>query len=261
MARLDYDRLAERYHSGRGVPLERLNEWRQVVGPHVAAVHDGAPLLDLGAGTGIWTTAFCTWFEVPVVAVEPSAGMRKVARDNGVPDRAGLVAGRAEAIPLGRSTVGAVWMSTVVHHVEDLVACTRELSRVLVPDGRVLLRNSFPGRHDEIMLFHYFPAAGRVANSFPTVEALRDLFAGIAFEERELVRVREQGFDSLPEFRDWVVHMRSTDSALAPLADAEFNVGVDTIDADIAGGGVPISLGLDLLVFARACADPDDRLG
>lgn len=251
MARLDYDHVADRYHEGRGVPLEQLNEWRSAIGPHVTDGGDGAPILDLGAGTGIWTTAFRRWFGSPVVAVEPSVGMRQVAHGNGVPDRAWLVAGRAEAIPLGSSTVGTIWMSTVIHHVEDLDACATELSRVLRADGRVLLRSSFPGRHDEIMLFHYFPAAKRVAQSFPTVEALTELFARVSFELRELQRVREPAPGSLRDFRKLVEHMRWTDSTLAPLSDLEFDAGLAAIDADVADGVTPIPTGLDLLVFAR----------
>jgi ubiquinone/menaquinone biosynthesis C-methylase UbiE len=251
MARLDYDQVADSYHAGRGVPLEHLVGWRSAVGTHVDDGAGRAPLLDLGAGTGIWTAAFRHWFEVPVVAVEPSAGMRQVARDNGVPDGAWLVAGRAEAIPLDSSTVGTVWMSTVVHHVEDLGECARELARVLRADGRILIRSSFPGRHDEIMLFHYFPAAKRVAESFPTVEDLRQLFAQVSFELRELQRVREPAPGSLQDLRELVVHMRSTDSALAPLTDAEFDAGLAAIDADVAREVAPAPLGLDLLVFAR----------
>ena len=251
MARLDYDQVADRYHAGRGVPLDHLDGWRSAIGPHVDDGAGAAPLLDLGAGTGIWTVAFRQWFEAPVVAVEPSHGMRQVARDNGVPDGAWLVAGRAEAIPLDSSTVGTVWMSTVVHHVEDLGECAHELARVLRADGRVLIRNSFPGRHDEIMLFHYFPAAKRVAESFPTVEDLRQLFARVSFELRELQRVREPPPRSLLDLRRLVVDMRSTDSALAPLTDAEFDAGLAALDADVPREVTPIPLGLDLLVFAR----------
>jgi ubiquinone/menaquinone biosynthesis C-methylase UbiE len=251
MARLDYDQVADRYHQGRGVPLDQLNEWQSAIGPHIVERADSAPILDLGAGTGIWTTAFGRWFGLPVVAVEPSGGMRQVAHDNGVPDRTWLVAGRAEAIPLGSSTVGTIWMSTVIHHVEDLDQCVMELSRVLRADGRVLIRSSFPGRHDEIMLFHYFPAAKRVAESFPTVEDLIELFAGVSFELQELQRVREPPPGSLQDFRGLVEHMRRTDSTLAPLSDLEFDAGLAAIDADVADGVATIPLGLDLLVFAR----------
>ena len=248
MARIDYDRIAERYHAGRAVTLDRLDGWRQATEPYVRG-HD-LPLLDLGAGTGIWVTALCSWFAIPVVAVEPSAGMRAVAVGNGLPRGAVLVAGRAEAIPLRPATVSAVWISTVIHHVRDLAACRDELDRVLETGGAVLIRNSFPGRHEEIALFQYFGAAKRVAETFPTVDELTQLFAG-QFQRRALIRVREPGPPSMRAFRDRVVATRSSDSALAPLSDEEFEVGLAAIDADIERKASPGPMGVDLLVFTK----------
>jgi hypothetical protein len=34
-------------------------------------------VLDLGAGTGLFAAAIASWFDAEVVAVEPSAGMRR----------------------------------------------------------------------------------------------------------------------------------------------------------------------------------------
>ena len=248
MARIDYDHVADRYHTGRAVALDRLDEWRKAIQPYVAG--RDLPVLDLGAGTGIWTTALDSWFALPVVAVEPSAGMRAVAVRHGLPRRAALIGGRAEALPLRSSSISAAWISTVIHHVEDVSACARELNRTLVPGGAVLIRNSFPGRHEEIALFGYFPAAKRVAETFPTVDELTRLFAEL-FERRALLRVREPGSSSMQAFRDLVVDMRQGDSALAPLTDGEFEAGLAAIDADIDRGASPAPTGLDLLVFTK----------
>ena len=56
MARVNYDIEAERYQSGRNVPLERLTGWREPVGKYLADAR--LPILDLGAGTGIWMRKF-----------------------------------------------------------------------------------------------------------------------------------------------------------------------------------------------------------
>ena len=170
VARVDYDREAERYHAGRGVPLDHLVAWRPVIEPYVENVR--GPVVDIGAGTGIWMRAFAPWFSLPVIGVEPSLGMRMRAREIGLPAGSSMTGGRAEAIPLCRGSVTTAWMSTVVHHLTDLDATAGELARVMRPGGAFLIRNSFPGRHDEIMLFSYFPAAKRVAETFPTLEHL-----------------------------------------------------------------------------------------
>jgi SAM-dependent methyltransferase len=248
MARVDYDIEAERYQAGRNVPLEHLAGWRDPLGKYLAV--GSTPVLDLGAGTGIWMNALSTWFDKPVIGVEPSAGMRDMAVVNQEVARKWMVAGRDDAIPLASGTCGAAWLSTVVHHLKDLRSTANELRRVLVPGGPVLFRNSFPHRHDEVMLFRFFEAAERVGNTFPTIEKVTGEFATAGFEMIELVRVRERSWPSLERFRDWATLMRHTDSALAPLSDDEFAQGLAAVDLAIARGMVPTPLGLDLLVLA-----------
>jgi ubiquinone/menaquinone biosynthesis C-methylase UbiE len=46
----------------------------------------GTRLLDLGSGTGMWASAFTDWYDIEVVAVEPSQAMR--ARSSVTPERA-----------------------------------------------------------------------------------------------------------------------------------------------------------------------------
>ncbi len=247
---VDYDRQAAQYQAGRGAPPAHFEGWRVAVAPHVGQA--GGPVLDLGAGTGIWTRAFATWFGLPVVAVEPSAGMRREWVAAGVPAGTSLVGGRAQRLPLAGGSVGVAWLSTVVHHLGDLDAAAGELARVLRPGGVVLVRNSFPHRHDEIMLFSYFAAARRVAERFPTVAQVGGAFAQAGFSVAPPVRVREPAPPSLAAFREWAVAMRRADSALVPLTDEEFAEGLRAVDADVARGVPPRPLGLDLLVMVLA---------
>ena len=51
----------------------------------------------------------------------------------------------------------------------------------------MLFRNSFPPRHDEIMLFRFFDGARRVADTWPTVEKVIEEFSTAGFEMIELV--------------------------------------------------------------------------
>jgi ubiquinone/menaquinone biosynthesis C-methylase UbiE len=59
-----------------------------------------------------------------------------------------VVAGAAESIPLCADAVAALWMSQVVHHIEDLENAAFELNRVLRPGGRLRIRGAF-GHNDE----------------------------------------------------------------------------------------------------------------
>lgn len=229
------------------MPLDELEPWRPFLG-EVLLPRD-EPILDVGAGTGLWTRAFVTWFDAKVIALEPSSGMRAVGAQIGLPPRARYVAASAEHLPVGRGVLRAAWLSTVLHHLTDLSACASELRRTLVEGASVMIRNSFPGRLEEVELFRHFPAAAAVATHWPTLEEVAGTFAAAGFTQRRLVMVREDRWRDLEKVRAFAVAMRNTDSALAPISDAEFAEGLRNIDRAITRGERPRPTGTDLLVL------------
>ena len=229
------------------MPLGQLEPWRPLLR---AILPSGAePLVDIGAGTGLWTRAFVTWFDADVIALEPSSGMREVGSQIGLPTRACYVAAGAEHLPFGRAAFRAAWLSTVVHHLNDLSACATELRRALAEGGSVIIRNSFPGRLEEVELFRHFPAAAAVAAGWPTLERVVATFAEAGFTRNRVVRVREEGWRNLEGVRDFAVTMRNTDSALAPISDVEFADGLRNLERAIARGEQPGPTGTDLVVL------------
>jgi ubiquinone/menaquinone biosynthesis C-methylase UbiE len=247
MARVDYDAEAERYQAGRQLSPDALSGWRDAISRFGPA--SSRPILDVGAGTGIWMRAFAQWFTFPVIGVEPSSGMRRTAIAQGPGPRTWLLAGRAEAIPLGPGTCSMAWLSTVIHHLDDRRSCASELRRVLEAGAPVMIRNSFPSRYEEIPLFRFFEAARRQANTWPRVEQIAEEFAAGGFHMIDLLRVREPPPRSLRATREWATRMRRTDSALAPLSDDEFAEGIARIDLAIADGEDPMPMGVDLMVL------------
>lgn len=233
---IEYDRAtAEDYRTAREVSLEGLREWRSVLTPFL---RPGVRVVDLGAGTGLFTRAFREWFDVEVVAVEPSADMRAVS---GVP----MLEGDGARIPVPDASVDVVWMSTVVHHIPDLAAAGRELRRVLRPGGRVLIRGVFPGRTDRLGVLRYFPEAERGLARFPSVEQVVD---GLGFSVVSLEPVAQQTASSLREKADLV--RRDADTLLRSLTDEEFASGMARMrrDAEVVSG--PVIDYLDFLVLA-----------
>jgi SAM-dependent methyltransferase len=177
MARVDYDRMAPAYVTGRALPPEGMAPWRDAIRPWLPRdLGDRSPVLDLGAGTGQFAAVIAGWFGVEVVAVEPSGGMRAQAARAFPHGGVRWVAGLAERLPLGDRTCAWAWVSTVVHHLDDLEAAAAELRRVLRPAAPVLVRQAFPGRMDEISLYRrFFPAAGASlveGGGLPSVERL-----------------------------------------------------------------------------------------
>jgi ubiquinone/menaquinone biosynthesis C-methylase UbiE len=249
MARVDYDRMAGVYDQGRALSVGGLEGWRAALAAWLPPP-TGLPVLDLGAGTGLFATAIASWFDVGVVAVEPSAGMRRQARLARAHPRVAWVGGQAERLPFRDGCCGGAWLSTVIHHLGDLPGCARELRRVLPAGSPVLIRSSFPGRHGGITVFRFFPGAGRIADTFPTVEATVAAFEAAGFAFQALQPVAQV---SAPSLRAAVKRARlRADSTLAPLPDDEFAEGLAALERAAAAETTPTPVvdHLDLLVLS-----------
>jgi ubiquinone/menaquinone biosynthesis C-methylase UbiE len=247
MARINYEAVARDYEAARALPLDAMSAWRDAVTPHVG---EHARILDLGAGTGVFADAFARWFGASVVAVEPASAMLAEALRLRPHPRVAYVGGTATAIPVADASCHAAWLSTMIHHVPDLPACARDVRRVLRPGAAVLIRGSFPGRHEQITLFRYFPGASHVASTFPTVEATIAAFEAAGFAFQSLGAVPQASAPSLAAFAEGVRLRRHADTTLAPLSEDEIAAGLRAIDADAAAvPPAPVIDYLDLLVL------------
>lgn len=119
-------------------------------------------VLDLGAGTGKLTRQLVAR-GLPVVAVEPSAGMRaELARV--LPDVRALD-GTAERIPLPDASVDVVLVAQAWHWVDD-VRAVPEVARVLAPGGTLgLLWNVRDEREDWVARLTALMNRGGVAST------------------------------------------------------------------------------------------------
>jgi SAM-dependent methyltransferase len=251
MGQVDYDKLAADYLEGRALPAAGMESWRDAIAPWLPT-GAGGPVLDLGAGTGQFAAAIAGWFGVGVVAVEPSRGMRRAARAFAHP-RVVWVGGRAERLPLRDRSCVLAWVSTVVHHLDDLDAAAAELRRVLPPGGPVLVRQAFPGRMGDINLYRrFFPAAGErlvAQGGLPDVERVAAAFAAVGFRIEALQPVAQVSAPSLAAYRD-KVRLRA-DTGLRLLPDDQFAAGLAALDRAVKAetSPRPVIDRLDLLVL------------
>jgi ubiquinone/menaquinone biosynthesis C-methylase UbiE len=262
MARVDYDRMAPDYVRGRVLPAEGMAAWRAAIEPWLSAVPGGRSLvLDLGAGTGQFAAAIAGWFGVEVMAVEPSEGMRAEAGRAHPHPGVRWVGGRGERLPLQAERFAWGWVSTVVHHLDDLDAAAAELGRVLRPGGLVLVRQAFPGRMGHLTLYErFFPEAGaRLAGNLPSVERVAAAFAGAGFQEEALRSVAQVSATSLAAYRDRV-RLRA-DTGLRLLADDQFAAGLAALDRAVEAetDPAPVVDRLDLLVLRRSSTGGPSR--
>lgn len=259
MARIDYDeQTAAAFKAVRELPRDGLSEWREAVRRHLRPSR-GMTLVDIGAGTGVFAAAFSDWFDLNVLAVEPSAAMREhIPRQPAVE----VLEGEATALPLPDESADAAWLSLVIHHIPDLGAAAREIRRVLRPGAPVLIRQGFPDRYqpsgnlkqDRIELVRWFPETARTANTFPSLEDTCTAFAAAGFHQEALEQVRETYPTTLADFLGQVDALRHADTTMRNLTQAEFRRGKERLrraarQAEDARNREPRSNWLDLLVL------------
>jgi len=112
--------------------------------------------LDVGSGTGRFTPSLARAFG-PVTGVEPSARMRETAHAQSVDPGARYLAGAAEDMPVPSGSADYALMFLSWHHVQDKPRAVQELTRVLRPGGRLLLRANFSDHHPHPWWLECFP--------------------------------------------------------------------------------------------------------
>jgi ubiquinone/menaquinone biosynthesis C-methylase UbiE len=251
--------MAARYDAGRALPLSSIDGWRVVLAPYLSTSE--LPVLDLGSGTGLWSEALAEWFDASIVGVEPSEAMRREAAAKSLPPDVSIVGGVAEHVPLRDHSCECAWLSTVLHHIQDLRACARELHRVVREKGSLLIRNSFGDRLEHITWLRYFPAARLVASRrWPTVDATAEAFATEGFEVKALRSVPELVAPDLAAYYERI-RVRAN-STLTLISDQEFQEGLAELRrvADVKPSGTVVDH-KDLLVLRRSDAHDTRRRG
>jgi ubiquinone/menaquinone biosynthesis C-methylase UbiE len=259
VARISYDhQTAAAFKAVREIPRDGLSEWREAVRRHLRPSR-GTTLADVGAGTGAFAVAFTDWFELTVLAVEPSAAMR-----DQIPQTPAIrvLEGDASSLPLPDESADAAWLSLVIHHISDLGAAAREIRRVLRPGAPVLIRQGFPDRYepagdlkwDAIELVRWFPETARTASTFPSLEETCNAFAAAGFHQDALEQVRETHPAGLGDFLGQVDALRQADTTMRDLTEDEFLRGKERLcravrDAEDTSSPETRSNWLDLLVL------------
>jgi SAM-dependent methyltransferase len=216
-------------------------------------------LVDIGAGTGAFASVFSDWFDLGILAVEPSAAMRdQIPRTPAIK----VFEGNAGALPLPDESADAAWLSLVIHHIPDLRVAAREIRRVLRPGAPVLIRQGFPDRYepsgplklDGIEIVRWFPETARAIDTFPSVKGTCEAFAAAGFRQEALEQVRETYPASLADFLGQVDTFRCADTTMRNLTEEEFLRGKQRLrqavrHAEDTANAEPRSNWLDLLVL------------
>ena len=247
---MDYDAtdIAVNYDRGRDHGPEFLDLWMNVVASHVKD-QDIKTILDLGCGTGRFSTALQARFDADVIGIDPSKKMLEQARSKPSCRRIRYEPGRGESIPLPDNSADLIFMSMIFHHFDNpkLAAC--ECRRVLRHGATALLR---AGTREHIRSYPYvefFPESRAILTEvLPANAFVREVFEAAGFRLVTLELVTQE---IAPSYAAYAKKLSAgADSVLAGLSDRDFDAGMSLLRAHAAhSDGEAVFEPIDVFVF------------
>jgi ubiquinone/menaquinone biosynthesis C-methylase UbiE len=247
---VDYDRttIPEGYDRARDHGPEALALWMSTIESRVG----GRPIrriLDLGCGTGRFSQALATRFDVEVVAIDPSQKMLAIARGKPHEPRVHYEEGRAEAIPLEAKSVDMVFTSMTFHHFADRALVARECRRVLRGGGALVVRTASREQIDSYAYVPFIPITrGLHEEVLPSLAEVRATFEGAGFRLMSSELVTQTIAPTWAAYAEKLA--AGGDSVLARVSATELEAGLERVRRHAAEvDPEAVTEPIDLLVF------------
>jgi len=250
---MDYDQttMPELYDKGREyLPVTRA-QWVKKISRSVQN-HDINTAVDLGCGTGRYSTILSEALDAKIFGIDPSHKMLALAKQK-LPTHITLLSGEAESIPIGDASVDLVFISMVLHHIGDRKRAAAECRRILRTSGLIMLRAVTCEQIPNYPYVPFFPSCTpKMEDRFLTINDTIKLFenTGLKLVSHEVIT------NIIAE--NWLTFTERTalraDSVLQMLDDREFNNGIAALrqHATEVQGEAKVSEPIDFFVFANA---------
>ena len=224
MIKADYSKIASFYDKGRSMSEQNTGMWLELISK-LSGASMGDRVLDLGCGTGRFSLPMATRLRYDVTGADMSQEMLMKAKQKDPTSVVKWVQADANALNFQPGSFDVVFMSHLLHHVDDPPAVLKECHRVLVPSGVVLVRY---GAIDQIrgdVEHMLFPETIDIDEErAPKVGLTEQWLAGVGFEDASSREIRQRTYQSGLAHLD-AARSKST-SVLSMISDESFRTGI-----------------------------------
>jgi len=245
---VNYDKtdMPAAYDAGRGYSPDVLAFWLGVISQSVPK-GSVSEILDLGCGTGRYSTALADYFAATVIGIDPSEKMLAEARRKS--ERVRYQRASGESIPLRAASVDMVFISMAFHHFERPDQAAEECRRVLRPDGAVCLRAGTTEQIENYAYVEFFPGSRAFLKALQSQAFIESTFACAGFQLVRHELVTSVAAESWNAYAEKIAYR--ADSILVQLSDREFEDGLAALreHAKTAPTREPVTEPVDFFVF------------
>ncbi|UCD09142.1 MAG: class I SAM-dependent methyltransferase [Dehalococcoidales bacterium] len=213
---------AAKYDTARALPEHATSLLIDVLKENTP-VDSISTVLDLGGGTGRFSSLLQNLYKCPVYTLDPSLEMLKQGVSRNLND-VHWVTSAAEYIPLKNDSINLVFMSNIYHHLENHSLVIHEISRVLIDRGNLVIRNGTQETDSEIIWNQFFPEAIKFdEDRIPHKQDIIDAVSSHSLKFVEYKVIYQKFASSYQEYYE-KISQRGLSSLLA-ISDDAFNNG------------------------------------
>lgn len=219
---LNYQYIAEKFFNTHTVNRRIYFELVSQFSPQRAL-----KVLDFGCGTGNYIKAMRKNTSYNIYGVEPCEEMIAYATQNN-PDNI-IKKGNHANIPYPDNYFDYVYMTNVVHHVDNLSLMYKEICRVLKPKGILCICTESRWQLLSKYWIKYFPSIiVKDLQRFPSISTLKSIAIKQKMYPIKITQIKERKWSYITNFIIKQITERSM-SVLNLLSDAEYNRGKNRI--------------------------------
>lgn len=200
MRKANYKKIADTYDIARTISKQNLELWLKLISEKIGSRRRKVELLDLGCGTGRFSIPMATRLGYSVTGADKSEEMLREARKKAGAAQVRWDVQDAMSLTYPEESFDAVFMSHLLHNVDEPLKVVKECYRVLRPRG--ILFNRYGAIEDirEDPVHKFFPGAIELDEvRTPTVKQVEKWFRTAGFRNVSSETIVQQSCRSAEE--------------------------------------------------------------
>ncbi|TET89896.1 MAG: class I SAM-dependent methyltransferase [Methanomassiliicoccales archaeon] len=199
MRKADYGRIADTYDASRPLFEEVLELWITIISERVGP-RQRVEFLDLGCGTGRFSIPIATRLGYSVTGADNSEEMLEKARNKEDGDRVRWSMQDATRLSCPNASFDVVFMSHLLHHLDEPLDVVGECIRVLRPGGVILNRYGPMEDIRDDPEHRFFPGSVEIDEArTPTVKQVEEWFRVAGFNDISTDVIAQQTYRTAEE--------------------------------------------------------------